>query len=82
MLSFTIRSTEMLLICGGESRKGNLEDPNEGIPLYPPVLFVLEEGKDPTPYMANVIEPFIVRLSDKDLVKIINSPAGRKALNV
>ncbi len=75
----------MLLVCGGKPMiELGLEPMRDAsyIPHYPPVLAIVAEDDTHTlpALMANIYEPFIVRLSDKDLVKIINSKAGKKAL--
>jgi hypothetical protein len=70
----------MLLVCGGLDRAGQLEDGN--IPSYPPVIAVVDEddtAKLPI-IMGTISHPFVVRLCDKDLGKIVNSRAGKQAL--
>jgi hypothetical protein len=81
----SIRREVMLLVCGGSMRAINQDHSGEhltGIPHYPHVIAVVEEDSlaKLEAILATVIDPFVVRLSDKNLAKIIDSPAGRKAL--
>ena len=71
----------MLLICGGQSRTINQNHNEEPIAMYPSVLAALNENeKDKLEViMSNIQEPFVIRLCDKDLIKIAQCIAGIKA---
>ena len=62
----------MLFICGGQSRTVD-QQPETDLPHYPPVIAVVmeDEAYKIDELKKNIIEPFVVRLSDKDLVKVI-----------
>jgi hypothetical protein len=71
----------MLLVCGGLSKAAN-PDKMGSFTCFPPVLAILREEEElmlPAIF-ANIHEPFVVRLSDKDLRKIVASDVGKNAL--
>ena len=63
----------MLLVCGGASQAKNPPEV-DGFVCYSPVLAVVaEENAANLPaIMANVVDPFVVRLSDKDVAKLLD----------
>lgn len=71
----------MLLVCGGASQAKNPPDV-DGFVCYSPVLVIVDE--DDAVGLENakacVLDPFVVRLSDKDVIKLINSEAAKRAV--
>lgn len=74
----------MLLVCGGKGLVGNTEvDKEVGIRIVPTVVAYLDED-DPNfdeklDLICNAtLEPFLVRLLDKDFAKLVDSKVGEQ----
>jgi hypothetical protein len=74
----------MLLVCGGKGLAGNTEiDEEVGIRVVPTVVAYLDEDDPHIDEKLDLIcqatlEPFVIRLLDKDFAKLIDSEVGQR----